>query len=221
MVQHAATPRLTVKPRWRGLSHQWAFGVAVIAGALLVLGAPSSRAAAVAAIYGAALAGMFGASALYHRVNWRARLEPWMRRLDHAMIFVLIAGSYTPVALLLLHGALASVLLVVLWAGALGGIVLKLAWITAPSWLVAGIYVALGWAGAAAFPTIVSAAGLAPALMIVVGGVLYTMGAVVYARRRPDPRPAVFGFHEVFHLFVIAAAAVHFVAIAVYVIPRG
>ena len=129
-----------------------------------------------------------------------------MRRLDHSAIFLLIAGSYTPFALLALDGTLADVILVVVWAGAIGGIVLKLVWIDAPKWLVALIYVALGWVAVAATPDLVDAVGLTAAAMVGLGGLLYTVGAVVYARRRPDPVPAVFGYHEVFHLLVIVAA---------------
>ncbi|MEA2269605.1 MAG: hemolysin [Solirubrobacteraceae bacterium] len=210
-----------VKPRLRGVSHQWAFVAAVVAGAGLVATAPSGRAAAVGGLYAAALAGMFGASALYHRGSWRPSVQPWMRRLDHSMIFVFIAGTYTPVIVLGLEGVLPVVVLAIVWAGALTGVALKLVWLTAPRRLVAAVYVLLGWVGAALVPEVIRSAGAAPALLFLTGGLLYTAGAVVYARRRPDPRPAVFGFHEVFHLFVIAAALAHFIAIAVFVVPRG
>lgn len=209
------------KPRLRGVSHQWAFLAACVAGSVLVLTAPTGRATAAAAIYAAALTSMFGASALYHRVNWRPGLQPWMRRLDHSMIFVLIAGTYTPVGLLLLHGTLARGVLAALWGGALLGMIMKIAWLDAPSWVIAAVYVALGWVGAATLPQLAQHGGLAAALLIAAGGLLYTVGAVVYARKRPDPRPSVFGFHEVFHLLVIAAAAVHFTALAIFVIPHG
>jgi hemolysin III len=200
------------KPRLRGVFHQWAFFASIAAGALLVALAPTGRAAAVAALYAAALAGMFGASALYHRVAWR---------LDHSMIFVLIAGTCTPVIVLGLEGVLPVVVLVVMWAGALAGVVLKLVWLGAPRRLVAAVYLLLGWIGLILLPEVVRSAGVAAASLFVAGGLLYTAGALVYARRRPDPRPAVFGFHEVFHLFVIAAAVAHFVAIAAFVVPQG
>jgi hemolysin III len=212
---------LEPKPRLRGVFHQWAFVVSLVAGAVLVAAAPSGRAAAVGAVYAAALAGMFGASALYHRVPWSPSLLPWFRRLDHSMIFVLIAGTCTPVAVLSLEGVLPIVVLAVLWGGALAGVLLKLVWLGAPRGLVACVYVLLGWVGIVLLPETVRSAGLVPALLFVAGGALYTAGAVVYMRRRPDPRPAVFGFHEVFHVFVIAAAAAHFVAIAAFVMPGG
>ncbi len=210
-----------IKPSLRGVSHQWAFFAALAAGVGLVATAPSRRALAAAAVYAVALAGMFGASALYHRIDWRPRVSLWMRRLDHSMIFVLIAGTYTPIALLLLDGAFSQIVLGVLWGGAMLGLVLKLVWIGAPSWLAALIYVALGWIGLATLPQLIRVGGVAAATLVAAGGVLYTAGAVVYARQRPDPKPAVFGFHEVFHVLVIAAAVVHFVAVAFFVVPRG
>jgi hemolysin III len=141
-----------------------------------------------------------------------------MRRLDHSMIFVVIAGTYTPFALIALRGALAGALLIAVWAGAAAGIVLTLAWIDAPEWLVALLYVLLGWVGAVALPTLV-ALGAGPAALVAAGGVLYTVGAVVYVRKRPDPVPAVFGYHEIFHVLVIAAAALQYAAIAFFVLP--
>lgn len=210
-----------LKPRLRGVSHQWAFIAALVSGLALVVTAPSRRAVAAAAIYAVALAGMFGASALYHRIDWRPRVSLWMRRLDHSMIFVMIAGTYTPIALLLLDGAFSRTVLGILWGGVVLGLILKLVWIGAPSWLAAFIYLALGWIGVATLPQLVRVGGVAAATLLLAGGVLYTAGAVVYARGRPNPKPAVFGFHEVFHVLVIAAAVVHFVAVAFFVIPRG
>jgi hemolysin III len=207
-----------IKPRLRGVFHQWAFFVSIAAGALLVALAPTGRAAAVGALYAAALAGMFGASALYHRVAWRPSLRPWFRRLDHSMIFVLIAGTLTPVTVLSLEGVLPIVMLAVVWGGALAGVVLKLVWLGAPRWLVAGVYLLLGWAGVILLPEVVRSAGVTAAALFVGGGLLYTAGALVYARRRPDPRPAVFGFHEVFHVLVIVAAATQFVAVTAIVL---
>ena len=137
-----------------------------------------------------------------------------MRRLDHSMIFFLIAGTYTPFALLVLQGSTATTILVVVWAGALAGIVLKLIWIHAPKWLGAAAYVALGWVAVAAFPQLLEHAGVAATVFLSIGGLLYTAGAVVYALRRPDPLPSVFGYHEVFHALVIAAAALQFGVVA-------
>jgi hemolysin III len=141
-----------------------------------------------------------------------------MRRLDHTMIFLLIAGTYTPFALLVLHGTLATAILVAVWGGAIAGIVLNLVWIDAPKWLTAIVYVSLGWVAVLAFPALFDNLGLTPTMLVALGGVLYTVGAVVYALRRPDPVPAVFGYHEVFHALVIAAAAVQYSVIAFFVI---
>ena len=215
----ATTPEL--KPRLRGVFHQWAFFVSLAAGAVLVAAAPTERAAAVGAIYAAALAAMFGASALYHRVAWRPALRPWFRRLDHTMIFVLIAGTSTPVTVLGLEGVLPVVVLAIVWTGALVGALLNLVWIGAPRRLVAIVYVVLGWVGIVLLPETARHIGIAPALLFCAGGALYTAGAVIYMRKRPDPKPTVFGFHELFHVFVIAAALAHFVAIAAFVVPRG
>jgi len=209
------------KPRLRGVLHQWAFYVSLVAGALLVALAPSGRAAVVGGVYAVALAGMFGASALYHRGAWTPSVRPWLRRLDHSMIFVLIAGTSTPVTVLGLQGVLPVVVLAVVWGGALVGVLLKLVWIGAPRRLVASVYVVLGWIGIVLLPETARHLGLAPALLFVAGGAFYTAGAVIYMLRRPDPRPAVFGFHELFHLLVVAAALAHFVAIAGFVVPRG
>jgi len=216
----AAESPLLVKPRLRGVSHQWAFFVSVGLGVALVITAPSGRPTAAASVYAACVVLLFGSSALYHRINWtRPNARRWMRRLDHSAIFLLIAGSYTPFALLALDGTLADVILVVVWAGALGGIVLKLVWIDAPNWLVATIYVLLGWVLVAAAPGLVSALGLTASGMVALGGLLYTVGAVVYARHRPDPVPAVFGYHEVFHVLVILAAGLQYAVIAFWVLP--
>jgi hemolysin III len=166
------------------------------------------------------VAGMFGTSALYHRITWPTPgARRWMRRLDHSMIFLLIAGTYTPFALLVLEGTLATVILVVVWAGALGGIVLKLVWIDAPKALVAALYVMLGWVAVAAFPAMLDELGITSTALVAAGGVLYTVGAVVYALGRPDPVPAVFGYHEIFHALVIAAAALQYAVIAFFVLP--
>jgi hemolysin III len=212
--------RLTVKPRLRGVSHQWAFFVSLVTGLALVLTAPGGKATLAAGIYAATVAALFGTSALYHRITWASdAARRWMRRLDHSMIFLLIAGTYTPFALLSLSGGLATAILVAVWAGAGAGIVLKLAWIDAPKWLVAVIYVALGWVVVAAFPELYDALGLTAVAMVAAGGVLYTAGAVIYATRRPDPVPAVFGYHEVFHALVIVAAALQYAVVAFYVLP--
>jgi hemolysin III len=210
-----------VKPRLRGVSHFWAFFVALAAGGVLVAMAPDGRATLAAAIYAASLAALFGISALYHRVNWRPTARRWMRRLDHSAIFLLIAGTVTPFALLVMDGPFATALLIAVWAGAAAGIVVEVAWIDAPKWVTAIVYLSVGWIGAIGFPAIVIEAGIGAGVLIAVGGVLYTAGAIVYARQRPDPNPAVFGYHEIFHLLVIAAAVTHFAAVAFFALPAA
>jgi len=221
-VTEAAPPPVFGKPRLRGVSHQWAFFVSVVIGALLVVFAPGGEPRLAAAIYAASVAGLFGASALYHRVSWSSLgARRWMRRLDHSMIFVLIAGSYTPFALLVLHGTLATVVLLVVWGGAVGGVILKLLWIDAPKSFIAAVYVMLGWVAVATFPQLLEEMGVGGTALVAAGGLLYTIGAVVYARQRPDPAPTVFGYHEVFHALVIAASALQYAAVAFFALPHG
>jgi hemolysin III len=217
----ALAPSGRVKPRLRGVLHQWAFFVSVPCGAGLILAASGGRARLAAAIYAVAVSALLGTSALYHRVTWRPAARRWMRRLDHSMIFVLIAGTYTPVALLALKGSLASAILIVLWAGALGGVLFKLLWIDAPKWLLATVYILLGFVSAAVFGQLPAAIGWLGVAGLGAGGLLYTAGAIVYASERPDPAPAVFGYHEVFHVLVLLAAALHYAVIAFAVLPRG
>jgi hemolysin III len=208
-----------LKPRLRGVFHQYAFYVAVVAGAVIVALSDSGRELIATWIYAAALASMFGVSALYHRVNWRStRVRTWMRRLDHSTILLLIAGTYTPFALLAFDSRIGDVILVVVWCGAAAGLVLNLAWVDAPKWLTALVFIALGWVGVAAVPELLDL-GVAPTVLVFGGGALYTVGALAYAFRRPNPVPGTFGYHEVFHVLVVAAAAVHFIAIAAFVLP--
>jgi hemolysin III len=210
------------RPRLRGVSHQWAFYFSLAAGLTLVIAAPAGEATIASAIYAVSVAALFGTSALYHRVTWPTpNARRWMRRLDHSMIFLLIAGTYTPFALLALEGTLATVILVVVWAGALGGIVLKLVWIDAPKALVAVLYVMLGWVAVAAFPELLDGLGVTSTVLVAAGGLLYTAGAVVYALGRPNPAPTVFGYHEIFHALVIAAAALQYAVIAFFVVPSS
>jgi len=210
------------KPRLRGVSHEWAFFLSLGAGGALVAAAPTPRATVAVGIYAASLSALLGVSALYHRITWRRpEIRRWMRRLDHSMIFLLIAGTTTPFAVLVLQGPWAKALLVAVWAGAAAGIVVELIWVEAPKWVAASVYLAVGSIAALGFPGIVVEAGLGAGALIAAGGVLYTAGAVIYARQRPDPNPAVFGYHEIFHLLVIAAAAAHFAAVAIYALPSG
>jgi hemolysin III len=203
-----------MKPRFRGVSHQYAFFVAVAAGAALVVVAQGSQARVAVGVYALSLCAMFGASALYHRIDWPPRPSVWLRRLDHSMIYVFVAGTYTPFALLVLAPALGWTLLGIVWLGALGGVAMTLVWIDAPRGLRALLYVLLGWLGLVALPQVWERSGALAVALLATGGLLYTLGAVVYARRRPDPVPRVFGYHEVFHVFVIAAAAAQFAAVA-------
>jgi hemolysin III len=213
---------IPVKPRLRGVSHEWAFFASLPLGLALVASAPSGRAALAVGIYALSVALLFGSSALYHRISWAsAAARRWMRRIDHSAIFVLIAGTYTPFALLTLDGTLATAILIAVWTGAGAGIVMTMLWIDAPKWLIAIVYVALGWVAVAAFPEMLDRLGITAVSLVAAGGVLYTAGAVVYARRRPDPAPAVFGYHEIFHVLVIAAAALQYAVVAFYVLPRA
>ncbi len=211
-----------VKPKLRGVSHEWAFFISLFLGAGLIVAAKTPEATLAVAIYAVSLSALLGTSALYHRVNWsRPGVRRWMRRLDHSMIFFLIAGTYTPFALLVLDGPLADAILVVVWAGALAGAIVEMVWIEHPKWVAALIYMSLGWVAAIAFPGLWDEMGIAGTLLVAAGGLLYTAGAVVYATQRPNPSPRVFGYHEVFHLLVIAAAAAHFAAIAFFALPAS
>jgi len=211
---------LSIKPRLRGVLHQWAFFVSVVGGVALVVAAPAGRATIATAIYAVSVASLFGVSALYHRITWTsADARRWMRRLDHTMIFFLIAGTYTPFCLLVLDGTLATAILCAVWGGALAGIVLNLVWIDSPKWVTAVVYVSVGWVAIIAFPDLTSELGVMAIVLLGLGGLLYTLGAVVYARKKPDPSPAVFGYHEIFHALVIAAAALQYAVIAFYVLP--
>ena len=211
---------MPLKPRLRGVFHQWACACSVPLGLVLVIVAGTVRARVALSVYALSLLGLFGASALYHRINWRSvTARDWMRRLDHSMIFVLIAGSYTPFALLALHGPIAIAILVGVWAGALLGLVINLVWSDAPRWLHALLYVTLGWVAVAALPQLAGAIGVGGMILLGLGSVLYTLGAVIYAVKRPDPVPSVFGYHEVFHTLVIAAAALQCAVIAFWILP--
>jgi hemolysin III len=211
-----------VKPKLRGVSHQWAFFASLVLGAALILLAKTPKATFAVGVYAVSLSALFGTSALYHRVNWtRPQARQWMRRLDHSMIFFLIAGTYTPFALLVLHGTLAMTILAVVWIGAIAGAIVEMIWIDHPKWASALIYMSLGWVAAVAFPGLWTSMGVAGTLLVAFGGLLYTAGAVVYATQRPNPNPAVFGYHEVFHLFVIAAAIAQYAAIAFFALPHS
>ena len=206
-----------VKPRLRGVLHEYAFVVAIVCGIVLVLIASTARERLAAAVFAGAMTGMFGVSALYHRPNWSARPRRWLRRLDHAMIYLLIAGTYTPFGLLVLDGAWQVTMLAIVWSGAAVAILLKVVWIDSPKWVAAVLGIALGWVGVVASPQLLTIGAVGVTLLLA-GGLLYTAGAIVYARKRPDPAPAVFGYHEVFHVFVTAAAACQYAAVAFFII---
>jgi hemolysin III len=218
----AAEAIAKVKPRLRGVTHEYAFFASLVLGAGLILLAEGTEATVAVAIYAVSLSALFGVSALYHVHQWqRPAVRRWMRRLDHTMIFFLIAGTVTPFALLVMDGPFATALLIAVWAGALAGTVVELVWTDSPKWVSAIVYVAVGLIGAVGFPAILVEAGIVAGILIAAGGLLYGAGAVIYALQRPDPSPAVFGYHEIFHVLVIAAAAVHFAAVAFFALPAG
>ena len=209
---------LELTPRLRGVFHLWALFGSLVAGVVLVIRADGALATVSCWIYAAGLAGMFGASALYHRFPWRsAARRVWAQRLDHSTIFVFIASSYTPFALLRFQGSTRWLVLVLVWTGAVLGLLLELAWLDSPRWLKAIAYLVVGWVGVLAAPQLFSAVGVASAALVIVGGGLYTIGALVYASKWPNPLPRTLGFHEVFHLLVVAAAVTQFVAVSLIV----
>jgi hemolysin III len=209
------------KPKWRGVLHQAAFVVAVVIAPFLILTADGGRAQFAAAVFAGSVVACFGASALYHRVTWKPRARLWMRRIDHAGVYLLIAGTYTPVSMLVLRGAWRPVVLTIIWAGAAAAIVLKFVWVAAPKWLAAAIGIALGWVAVVVLPQLVGRVNLAAVILLVAGGLAYTLGAIVYVRRRPDPVPAVFGYHELFHALTIVGVACQYVAIAFFIVRAG
>jgi hemolysin III len=219
-VAPAADPPPIGRPLLRGVSHEVGFFVACLVGVALVVTLDGRRLVAASA-FAASAAAMLGASALYHRVIWTPLARRRMRRVDHAGIYVLIAGTYTAVGLLALHGDLQHVVLAIVWVGAGAAILAKIFWASSPKWLSAVFGVLLGWVGIVALPQLERNAGPAAVALLAAGGLAYTLGAIVYARRRPDPVPAVFGYHEVFHALVLVALACQYVAIAFFVVRVG
>jgi hemolysin III len=203
-----------LKPRLRGVLHEAAFAISLVSGTVLICLADGARERLAVAVYAGSVALLFGTSAAYHRGFWSPRAHAVMARLDHSMIFVLIAGSYTPFALLLLHGAMQWVVLGVVWGGAVLGVLIRNAFSTPPRWLFVGLYLALGWIAVGLMPTVLHRGGVAVLVLLAVGGLFYTAGALVYALRRPDPSPRWFGFHEVFHALTLAAFVTHYVAVS-------
>jgi hemolysin III len=195
--------------------------IALALAPFMIMAADGGRERLAAAVFAGSVAACFGASALYHRVTWTPHVRLWMRRIDHAGVYLLIAGTYTPVSLLVLRGAWRPVVLTIVWAGAAAAIVLKFVWVAAPKWLTAAIGIALGWVAVVALPQLVTRLNPAAVILLMVGGLAYTAGAVVYALRRPDPVPAVFGYHELFHALTIVGVACQYVAIAFFIVRVG
>ncbi len=203
------------RPRMRGWLHLFSFFGAIVAGAVLiplgfVLGA---RAGWSVTVYCATICGLFGVSALYHRRRWSPRGWKIMKRLDHSMIFLFIAGTYTPFALLAVDQPTGYWVLAGVWAGALAGVSLKLTWPTAPRWVGVPLYIGLGWVAVFILTDILHIAGVTSLVLLAVGGVLYTLGGVAYAMKWPNPWPGVFGYHEVFHAMTVVAAICHYIAV--------
>jgi hemolysin III len=206
------------KPRLRGVLHEWAFYLAVPLGITVGLLAETPTGKVAAAVYAGGVVCMFGASALYHRVAWSQPWRRWLRRTDHACIYAMIAGSYTPFGLLVLSGDWRITVLAIVWAGAAVAILTRMLWARPPRWLPVLVGGALGWVGIVVFPQLVTKIGVVASGLVLVSGLCFTLGALVYARQRPDPLPAVFGFHEVFHALIVAAVAVQYTVIAAFVI---
>jgi hemolysin III len=209
---------MDVKPRLRGVLHAVAFLAACVIGPIFVAYTRGGKVTVAAAVFACSAAVCLAASAVYHVPTWPPRVSFWLRRVDHAGIYILIAGTYTPVGLLALNGVMQRVVLAIVWGGAAVAIVLRFAWVGAPRWVAAVLGIALGWAGVAAMPQLAQHAGTAAVALLAAGGLAYTLGAVVYASRRPNPLPRVFGFHEVFHALTIVALTCQYVAIAFFVV---
>ncbi|MGI8535314.1 MAG: PAQR family membrane homeostasis protein TrhA [Mycobacteriales bacterium] len=210
----AAELAAALKPRLRGVLHQAAFAISLVTGTALVCLAEGARARTAATVYALSVALLFGTSAAYHRGPWNGRSREVMKRLDHSMIFILIAGTYTPFALLLLDGATRWVVFGTVWTGALVGVVLRNAVQRPARWLFVALYLVLGWVALGVLPQIQDAGGWAVVVLLLVGGLFYSLGALVYALRRPDPSPRWFGFHEVFHAFTLLAFITHYLAVS-------
>ena len=209
-----------VKPRLRGVFHELGFYVALGLGFALVATADAGRARVAAVVFSTCVIACFGASALYHRPTWKPRIRAWLARLDHAGVYLLIAGSYTPFGLLVMSEGWAIPVLTIVWTGALAAIMLKVLWVQSPKWLSATIGLGLGWLAVAAFSQLLKLP-IAGVLLVIAGGLLYTGGAIVYIRRQPDPVPSVLGYHELFHVLTLAATGCMYASIAFFVLPRG
>ena len=205
------------KPLLRGWLHLLWFGASLVVGTLLLARVHGATRITATAVYAASVSMLFGSSALYHRGNWTEAWRQRMQRLDHAMIFVLIAGTATPAFLVAMRGAFGLACLIVMWSLALTAAAVHMVWMRAPEVVVGATFLGLGWMAGLALPWVWINAGVAPGALMIGGGLLYTAGAISYHRRWPDPYPSVFGYHEVFHVFVCAAAACQYLAIALFI----
>ena len=205
----------TVKPELRGWLHAGTFPLAVAAGTVLVVLAPAGRVRVACAVFAVTAALLFGVSGLYHRGHWSPRAHRLLQRLDHANIFLIIAGTYTPFTVRLLPGRRGRLLLGLVWGGALLGVACRMLWVGAPRWLYTPVYLALGWAAVFYLPEFLRSSGPAVLTLILIGGALYSVGGIVYAVRRPNPSPRWFGYHEVFHALTLAAFVTHYVAVSI------
>lgn len=203
-----------VKPFLRGHFHQAAFFYAFGAWTVLLTMLENKKQVLSVLLYGLGLLGLLGVSSLYHRIQWKPNARTWMRRLDHSAIFLLIAGTFAPICLLALPEESGMKLLTIVWIVGLLGIFQSLFWIHAPKWLSAILYVAMGWLAGPYIAEFNAALGFSSVVLLIVGGVIYTLGAVVYALKKPNPFPTVFGYHEIFHILVIIAAILHFIVVA-------
>jgi hemolysin III len=219
VLQGVGTAEAEATPSWRGRLHQAAFFAAIPAGITLVALARDASAQLAVAIYSLSLVGLYGASAAYHRLAPSPQVRQWLKRLDHSMIFLLIAGTATPIGLLVLGKPWSIMLLTIVWGGALTGIVLKMARIEGFKVLTSMLYIGLGWAVVLVAPQLVRGVSAVGLSLIVAGGLLYTCGAIVLLRRKPNPAPATFGYHEIWHAMVIAASACHYLAVLLIVLP--
>ncbi|HSK25821.1 MAG TPA: hemolysin III family protein [Jiangellales bacterium] len=215
--EHVRDAVAAVKPRLRGWLHAGTFPLSVAAGIVLVVLSPTTQAKVATSIFAVTAALLFGVSAVYHRGTWSPRTHGILKRLDHSNIFLIIAGTYTPFTLLLLDGADARLLLTLVWVGALAGVAFRVLWVGAPRWLYVPVYVALGWAAAFWVPDFARAGGPAVLAFVVAGGLLYSLGGLVYGIKRPNPSPRWFGFHEIFHALTVAAFVAHFIGISLTV----
>jgi hemolysin III len=204
----------SVKPRLRGWIHAGVAPIVLVASIVLVVLSPTPEAKWSTAVFGLSAVMLFGTSAVYHRGRWSPRVSGVLRRLDHTNIFLIIAGTYTPLAVLLLPAQTAKVLLIVVWSGALLGLLSRIFWLGAPRWVYVPVYVALGWVAVWFFPAFYRSGGVAIITLIAAGGLAYTLGAVVYGLKRPNPSPRWFGFHEVFHALTVLAFACHYIAVS-------